>query len=140
VTPPTDPNNGYGHLSVAGMQALLPFSSARFYCQTSGHSRILHFKTSVASALSYIDGMGYNTPAYWNTGFTTLAGHTAYLPGATMYVYDMSGDDRITNFPFWGGAYTWGLQGYDSFSANRWECDDFPNGPQNTTLHQVWVR
>ncbi|MFT3772226.1 MAG: fibrinogen-like YCDxxxxGGGW domain-containing protein [Minicystis sp.] len=141
VTPPTDPNNGYSHLNVAGMAALQPFTSARFYCRTSGHTRILHFKTSVAGALSYIGGTGHNAAAYWNTGFTTLPGHTAHLPGAATSVYDVAGDDRITNFTFYfTGTYHWGVGGNDGNTPNRWECDDFPYGPQNMTLHQVWVR
>jgi hypothetical protein len=43
----------------------------------------------------------------------------------------------MNEFPFWlGSTHHWGVGGL----TNRFECDDFPNGPQNTTLHQVWVR
>jgi hypothetical protein len=133
--PPTDPLAGYGHASLAHMQ-IIPFSEIRLYCETGAHPRKIHFKTSSAAA-DYFRGAVANDPSYWSAGFTALQGHSANLPAATVSVFDIMGEGRMNEFPFWlGSTHHWGVGGL----TNRFECDDFPNGPQNTTLHQVWVR
>lgn len=150
---PTDPNNGYSHYSVSEMVALDPFSEARFYCTSSGHDRVMHFKTGVTGILDYLRGSGVNQYTWWNSDFTPLPGHTARLPAATFSANVSPGDAVMTDFPFyWGGQAYWTIRSIDPFLGGppvRWECDDSsqPNGPsasdtgfQNTTVHQVWVR
>ncbi len=133
--PPLDPGSGFGHASLAVMQ-LLPFDELRLYCETGAHARKMHFKTAGA-AVAYFRGEMGNAVSYWTTGFTALPGHAANLPAATDHVFDRMGEDRMTEFPFYAsGVYHWGIAG----GGTRWECDDFAGGPQNTTLHQVWVR
>ena len=135
-TQPTDPVGGYSHASTLQLQAL-PFDESRWYCETSLHTRRIHFKSASAGITSYMRGLGANSVSIWQSGFTLLPGHTAFLPGATGSVFDVAGEDRMTEFPFWlGSTYHWGIGGL----GNRFECDDFAAGPANTTLHQVWVR
>jgi hypothetical protein len=132
---PTSPDSGYSHLSLAQM-GVLPFSEIRLYCTTSAHERVVHFKTS-SGAVGYFRGTTTNAVSHWTAGFTPLAGHDAHLPAATDAGFDQAGEDRMTNFPFYlGGTFHWGIRGLDE----RWECDDFPAGLDNTTLHQTWVR
>jgi hypothetical protein len=133
--PPTDPQGGYSHLSLAQLGAV-PFTEIRLYCESSAHPRVVHFKTNSA-AVGYFRGTNANASSYWSAGFTVLDGHSANLPGATDSGFDEVGEDRMTEFPFYlGGTYHWGIRGL----GDRWECDDYPVGPSNTTLHQVWLR
>lgn len=130
--------DSFSHYSNAQVQRLNAFTEARFFCQTSGHSRQIHFKTGNSAVLSYLrTGLGNNDPAVWRTGFTALAGHTGNLPAATMGTFTNQHDLAMTEHPFYlASAYHWNIRS----GGNRWECDDYPGGSQNTTLHQVWLR
>jgi hypothetical protein len=84
--------------------------------------------------MSYDGNMAGNTPSLWNTGYTPLPGHRAYLPAATMYVWS----DSLTQFPFLGNDndwFAWVVRG----EGYRWGCDDAPHDYLYTTLHQIWV-
>lgn len=132
----------WGHCSSAMLNAI-NFTSARFYGKTSGHSRILHFKTSLAGAISYMKtGTGSMTGLANSANYTLLSGHTAVLPAGIDNYYSNYGNNSITTFPFWkSGANHWGIGATDvNGSANRWEMDDYPNGPANSTYHQIWVK
>jgi len=135
--PPLSPE-GFSHYSTAQMQRLTTFTEARFFCQTSGHPRQIHFKTANTAVLSYLrTGVGNNDTAAWTTGFIALTGHTANLPAATTQTAASQHELAMTEQPFYrSSTYHWNLRG----AGARWECDDYPNGSQNTTLHQVWVR
>jgi YD repeat-containing protein len=130
--------DGFSHYSNAQVRRLTAFTESRFFCQTSGHSRQIHFKTPNNAVLSYLrTGLGNGDPAAWRTGFTALAGHTGNLPAAAMGTFPNQGDLAMTEHPFYlASTYHWNIRS----GGNRWECDDYPGGPQNTTLHQVWVR
>lgn len=133
---PLDPTSGYAHFSNSMLKPLA-YGEARFYCTTSGHSRVMNFKTKNAGALNYLKTGGANAVSYWTSGITKLAGHTAYLPDATDYVNPAKGDYAMTAFPFLTyGYYHWAIKGGDT----RWECDDYPSNNSKTTLHQIWVR
>jgi hypothetical protein len=82
---PTDPNAGYAHMRNSKMQELSPYNEARFYCTTSVHTRIMHFKTNHPGVLGYIKTSNANDPKYWNSGYTVLDRHTANLPGSTTH-------------------------------------------------------
>lgn len=135
-TTPTDPVAGYSHQHLTDMDGFTSadIAEVRFYCETSGHNRIIHFKTSN----SFVTGAAFtgaslgNSPSYWNTGFTELDGHTAKLPAAA----SSAGGSGLTAQPFYkSGTYHWIMR-----LGDRWECDDESNGPSKTTLHQIWVR
>jgi hypothetical protein len=66
-----------------------------------------------------------------------LKTNTANLPAAATEGFKDQGALAITNFPFFTGAhYHWGIAG----EGARWECDDVPNGPFNSTQHLVFIR
>jgi hypothetical protein len=135
------------HLAALGYTAS-NVEEVRFFCSTSAHSRVMHFKTSNPHVLEVAftgDHRGQNSPSHWNTNWSALDGHSAYLPAATDAAYSDDSSARsdgrrdalgFANFPFFRpNAYHWGVRGLGS----RWECDDWV-GSQHTTLHQVWVR
>ena len=139
-TVPTDPNNGYSHVNVNHFTgwAEADIEDVRFYCHTSAHNRVIHFKTSnnFHAGAAWDGSSSGNSAGYWSSGYTGLPGHSAYLPAATTSVYSGS-NYGFWNFPFYkGGTYHWGIRG----GGSRWECEDDPGSYQRTTLHQVWVR
>lgn len=113
--------------------------SVRFYCETSNHNRNVHFTTRDSTVIqAVLDDT--TQPDY--TDFDNVhqygPGEDANLPGAADGTTG-SGSEYLFEwgFPFYkGGDYHWAIQG----SSDRWECDDYPNGPGYNTLHQVWVR
>ncbi|AWH86559.1 hypothetical protein HYN59_16235 [Flavobacterium album] len=133
----------WGHCSSAMFNAVnFSFTSVRFYGKTSLHTRVIHFKTSLAGAITYMKtGLGSMTGLA--TSFTALSGHTAFLPAASDSYYSNYGDNSITSFPFWkGSTYHWGIVGTLSSNGltNRWEVDDYANSAANSTYHQIWVK
>ena len=125
----------WGHIIPTYLNAFT-FSELRFYAATSGHSRIIHFKTSHSNTINYFKtGTGSMTGI--NTSFTALSGHTANLPNSARDYYTNDGNTAMTNFPFWlASTYHWGIRGLGA----RWEVDDFPGDSRNNTHHQIWIR
>ncbi|AXG68305.1 HYR domain protein [Kordia sp. SMS9] len=131
----------WGHIGNA-LAAAIDFEEVRFYGETTGHTRIVNFKTSYVNALNYLKtGVGFfggiNNPA----NFTTLTGHTANIPALAGNFFGSQGDNALTEFPFFNsGQNHWGIRGL----GNRWEVDDTPTAtsPVNSqsTIHRVWVR
>jgi Fibrinogen beta and gamma chains, C-terminal globular domain len=130
----------WGHLSNSMLNAM-SFSSIRFYGKTSAHSRIIHFKTSLANGISYIK-TGSGDFSGLSSSYTALPGHTAFIPGAADLYYANYGDHALTNFPFFKGAANhWGINADASGTVGiRWEVDNYPANASNHTYHQVWVR
>jgi hypothetical protein len=128
-------STNWGHVSSSYLNSFT-FTELRFYGKTSAHSRVIHFKTSLAGALSYFK-TGTGSMNGIAGSFTSLTGHTAYLPNSTANYFSDQGNSAMTEFPFWlSGTYHWGIYG----SAYRWEVDDFPNNSANSTFHQIWIR
>jgi hypothetical protein len=130
----------WGHADTALMNALA-YDEVRFYGATSGHSRIIDFKTLHTGTVEYFK-RGLGSTEGISSDFTALAGHTAFLPAAiNMTTYD-KGNFAMTDYPLWtGSTYHWYLGGYDSFcSYTRWEVDDYPCSSMPSTFHQIWVR
>jgi hypothetical protein len=116
------------------------FTQLRFYAKTSAHARVIHFKTSHLNTINYFK-LGTGNMLDIANSFSALAGHSAYLPGATTNYIVNQGNIAMTNFPMYvNAAYHWGIRG----GTFRWEVDDFPanigNGYQFTTYHQIWIR
>jgi hypothetical protein len=125
----------WGHTAPSYLNAFT-FTELRFYGTTSGHGRILHFKTSHANTINYFK-LGTGSMTGINTSFTALSGHTALLPGSAANYFSNENTLAMTNFPFWlNGTYHWGIQGHGS----RWEVDDFPGDSRHNTYHQIWIR
>ena len=138
-TLPTDEVNGYSHINLGDLSYVAEdIAELRFYCETSRHTRTVHFKTTAATIknIAITGDQTGNAAPIWNTGFTPLTGHGGNLPGAaTSAVTDPTGG--FTEYPFLNPSlFHWGIQG----GGTSWECDDFTNDFSQATRHNVWVR
>ncbi|WP_299216161.1 immunoglobulin-like domain-containing protein [uncultured Aquimarina sp.] len=129
----------WGHMGNA-LAAAIDFEEVRFYGETTGHTRIINFKTSYINALNYLKtGVGNFIGINNVANFTALSGHTANLPGQTANYFTNQGDNALTEFPFSRSAqFHWGIRG-GGVNGNRWEVDDSAINTQST-IHRVWVR
>lgn len=90
----------WGHIGNALFTKLNP-EEVRFYGITSGHSRVMHFKSNSSSMLSYFKtGTGSISGLNNSAEYTLLSGHTANLPASSASYYTNEGDGAMTNFPF----------------------------------------
>ena len=152
---PLDPKNGFSHAHVkdivqrTGVELTLDsIQDVRFYGKTSGHGRIIHFRTSKREVkdMAFSGEKKYGDPGIWNTGFTKLSGHSANIPGGVNSCgMHIPPNPALAAFPFYiGGRHHWGIRG----CGYRWEVDDVdpkevgrsPTANPCDTLHQVWVR
>jgi len=114
------------------------FDEMRFYAITTGHNRVIDFKTSMATGINYVKtGAGSFAGINQAANHTLGANHTAtVVPQGATNVFINQGDFALTNFPFWtSGNAHWGIRGGNS----RWEVDDSANNTEST-IHRVWVR
>jgi hypothetical protein len=125
----------WGHTIPAYLNTFT-FTELRFYAKTSLHGRVIHFKTSHLNTINYFKS-GTGNMLGIASSFSSLAGHSAVLPGGTTHYIVNQGNIAMPNFPMYvSGAYHWGIRGSDY----RWEVDDFPNNYSNNTYHQIWIR
>jgi F5/8 type C domain/Fibrinogen beta and gamma chains, C-terminal globular domain len=125
----------WGHVSNSYLNNYT-FSELRFYGSTNAHNRVIHFKTTHTNTINYFK-TGSGSASGIQSGFTTLSGHTAFLPGSSASFFTGQGDLAMTNFPFWlASTYHWGIKGHNI----RWEVDDFNSGSSFHTYHQIWIR
>ncbi|WP_081740554.1 T9SS type A sorting domain-containing protein [Aquimarina pacifica] len=126
----------WGHFGNA-LASDIDFKEIRFYAETSGHSRIINFKTDYAPVLEYVKtGSGSFSGLNDNSNYSPFSDHTAFAPGLAGSGFNNAGNLALTNFPFYApGNYHWGIRGL----GNRWEVDDFAINTQST-IHRVWVR
>jgi alpha-tubulin suppressor-like RCC1 family protein len=134
----------WGHAAPALVNALNPLE-VRFSGQTSGHSRVLDFKTSLANVLSYLKTGTGNTNGLGPAGtFTALPGHTALLPASRNNGVANQGNTALTDFTFMrDNIGYWAVRGY----SLRWEMDDFSayqtvsaDGYARSTIHRAFAR
>lgn len=125
----------WGH-TIPSYLTKFTFSELRFYGKTSLHARVIHFKTANANTISYFK-TGTGSMSGVSTSYTSLTGHSSFLPGsAANYIIDQ-GNLAMTNFPMYlNAAYHWGIKG----GTYRWEVDDFSNNASNSTYNQIWIR
>jgi hypothetical protein len=97
---------------------------------------VIHFKTAHASTISYFK-TGTGNMIGISGSYTSLTGHSAYLPNSTANYFIDQGNSAMTEFPIYlNASYHWGIRG----GAGRWEVDDFPNSYQYNTYHQIYIR
>ncbi|XP_062514639.1 uncharacterized protein LOC134190217 [Corticium candelabrum] len=134
---PTSPD-GYSHqlLNNLGISAGWA-QELRFYCTTSHHNRVVHFKTNNRNIIqTAYDGNKHFSVLDWRTKTEKLNGHTAYLPDAADGVNGSGQQKAFTYFPFYtNGHYHWAIS-----ALSRFECDDFPNNYNYDTIHRIFVR
>ncbi|XP_062516175.1 uncharacterized protein LOC134191569 [Corticium candelabrum] len=139
VSLPTDPD-GYSHQLLVNLGIERGWArELRFYCSTSAHNRVIHFKTTNNNILnSAYDGKRHYTVNDWKSNNALLAGHSANLPAATTDIYATGqATPGFTDFPFYkSGSYHWGI----APGFHRFECDDYADFNQADTLHRVFVR
>lgn len=129
-------SGSWGHASSALINSLAAFTEVRFYCVTSNHARVMHFKTSHSGTISYFKS-GSGSTSGLNVSYTALTGHNAFLPAQINAQFSGRGNAAPTEFPFYRGSnYHWAMSG----GSNRWECDDFPSNASKDTFHQIFVR
>ncbi|XP_062514849.1 angiopoietin-2-like [Corticium candelabrum] len=137
---PTSPD-GYSHQLLNNMGISTGWTQElRFYCTTSHHNRVVHFKTNNRNIIqTAYDGKKHFSVSDCSSKQTEkLTGHTAHLPDATSHIW--GGNHQtvgFTEFPFYrGGTYHWGI----APRYSRFECDDYANNYNYDTLHRVFVR
>ncbi len=126
----------WGHMGNA-LAAAIDFEEMRFYGVTTGHNRVINFKTSFQGVLNYVKtGTASFDRINEVSNHTVLSNHSANIPAQAYHEWADQGDLALTNFPFWtAGNYHWGIRA----GGSRWEVDDFANNTQST-IHRVWVR
>ncbi|TSE10212.1 T9SS type A sorting domain-containing protein [Aquimarina algiphila] len=126
----------WGHIGNA-LAAAIDFEEMRLYGVTTGHNRVINFKTSFQGVLNCVKtGTGSFDRINEVSNHTVLSNHSANIPAQAYNEWVDQGDLALTNFPFWtAGNYHWGIRG----GGSRWEVDDFANNTQST-IHRVWVR
>ena len=123
----------WGHVSNALLDEFT-FSEIRFFGRSSGHPRVIHFKTDHSGTINY-----FKSGSGTMDGFIAniLGGHTASLPATANSFSSNQGDFAMTEAPFSEDANAfWNMRG----SELRWEADDDSGGFANDTLHRIWIR
>jgi archaellum component FlaC len=140
TTPPISPTNGYSHINLnsVGYNSTTTLQDLRFYCETSMHSKKLHFKVSNAliKNIAISGSQSGNTPPAWNSGYTLFGDHSASLPALATYANNDNAVGGLWFYPFFNPAnYHWSVG-----AETRWECDDWAAGPAYSTRHNIWAR
>jgi len=112
----------------------------RLEAVTENHSRKIHYFTEDDTVIQSI------VPDSTKVSYTDMKSqvtkyndHTANLPDDAEADTGENSEDHIfgPDFPMYkGGTYHWAVAGF----GDRWEVDDYPDGPQYTTVHRVWIR
>lgn len=127
----------WGHASNSLLNKF-DFSEVRFYGKSSGHSRVIHFKTNLANCLTYFK-TGTGSCGNLNQNFTAFADHNAYLPAQADSYGSNLGDYAMNGYPF----FKWNTYHYSATymgdGTARFEVDDFC-GFGCSTYHQIWIR
>jgi len=137
----------WGHASNAMMASLNP-SELIFYCESTNHSRVIHFKTSSGGVLAYTKTGSGDAAGVYNSSLTTSLAlrNNSTLPlhtnGENSF-YSSQGNGAMVNFPFYSNSGIgnprahWGIRG----NGNRWECDDTGSSASAShSLFRVWAR
>lgn len=117
--------------------------SVRLRCETSNHPRILHYVSKSSGIKDGILTTGLTIGVDAVSSFAyKLPEHNASLPDVAG---SNTGETEPSNtlfgpaFPMYeGGAHHWSIGSPNGYGSDRWECDDYPDGPQHDTLHQIW--
>jgi hypothetical protein len=157
---PLDPVNGYSHFHLNQIPGYNPsaIESVRFYCTTSGHNRVMHFKNRhpVVGLIAYHGDSNDNRPSVWNDlqcEVTELPDHSAFLPKSTLGTYRVTiKQDGFRTFPFWSNQRShWSIAALNELMnaggplTERYECDDWlvdsaDSALSTNTTHNVWVK
>jgi hypothetical protein len=113
--------------------------AVRLEGRTTGHSRQLKYFTTESGAVDAILNTSRAGPSQLTNSVTKYGNHDANLPDSAGGSTANTDDNHIFGygFPMYeGGVHHWAVAG----QSDRWEMDDYPGGPQNSTIHRVWIR
>ena len=127
----------WGHVN-PGLFSLLSGTEIWFQCQTSGHNRIINFKTDSQECLDYFS-TGAGSCSTLATESVLYDDHTGRLPASQNGFEVDLGDLAMTDRPFRSGNARWSA-GYEAGNDREWECDNLPRDADLDTLHRIWVR
>lgn len=161
--PPMVPTSSNAHILAQALgKTVSDIESVKFFCNTTNHERILHFRTAnekIRNAMVngvYDPGCSYScmpTPEF-STGFTLLQGHTARLPATTTRSHNTATGktDFGLYFPFYWStsgcghcppSYGWTIAVVRA-SQNNDPVTDFIDseriGDSDATSHQIWLK
>lgn len=125
----------WGHIGNS-LISKIDFKETQWYCKTSNHNRVIHFKNNSEQLNNYIKtGIGTHDITLFKNKITLLNKHfNAYLPYQTILSHSNKGDNVLINHLFYySEAYHFNVG-----SLNTWTCDDVSVNPN--TFHQVFVR
>lgn len=126
-----------GHLGQAAVAALKP-SELRFFCQSSRHSRRLHFRTWQTGCLSYLTD-GSHGCADLLEAWEPMPDHSGQLPQAMEGGLTGQEDLAMLEMPFgvWGGP-SWKIPAL----TGLWSCDESaaPLSAGDWLRFEIWVR
>ena len=144
TTPPTDPTGGYSHVVLDDLSGFSAdyIEETRFYCETSAHSRKVHFKTDnrFQAGAAFSGSLSSNTASYWTSGYTALSGHDAYLPAsATSAESDYTTSFCSTGYGVSDGGTrccpascgSCGGSGATKAPCCEWKCANAPDSSSN---------
>ena len=108
----------WGHAGNAAMSQFQSDIELRWYGQTSGHNRIIHFRSSVGD--DYVRTGSGNFFGI-ESAYTDLTGHSSGLPYTQLNLDSNNGDGALTEFPYYQADFAhWGVRG----RGDRWVADD----------------
>lgn len=120
--------------------------AVRLEGRTTGHSRQLKYFTTDTTVINSIVNDDVSAGHYdLKNQITKYSNHNTDLPDNTgSFSTTDNNSDRIFGhgFPMYGTSTNtnsnahWAVRGL----GDRWEMDDYPDGPQNSTIHRVWIR
>jgi hypothetical protein len=130
----------WGHAGPT-LMAVLRVTELRFYGQTSGHSRTLHFTTTDSGCIAYFRSGTGNCQNVLTSYVLDPVLHSAQLPGPITLTTPAGSADQgeraMTEIPFARASVAyWAIAG----EGTRWEMDDSGVGQTNSTLHRIWIR
>ncbi|GGF06946.1 hypothetical protein GCM10010984_25270 [Chishuiella changwenlii] len=129
----------WGHGNRA-LQAALKPTEYRFYGLSSGHNRVMNFKTAHTGSINYFT-TGTGSASGIQNSFTPLSGHTTNLPAtANTFLTQFQGSDNLEllNPSFYNSSIGTSIRWY--INTNIWEMDEQTSSNVRSTLHRVWVR
>ena len=107
----------WGHASNA-LMAMSPFQETMWFCKTSAHERVVHFKNSSIAINEYFrTGQGNGGAAEYKASTELPLARDAKLPQDTRHAYSGYGDKAMTETPLFIAAEAhWGMR----MEGNRW--------------------
>jgi hypothetical protein len=161
-TPPMTPTASNAHVLAQALgKSTSDIESVKFFCNTTNHARILHFRTENEKIRSAMVNGVYNPGCSFScssapdfaTGYTLLQNHSARLPETTTRSHNTatSKNDFGIYYPMWNGgtcgncppAYAWHIAAFRGTGVDPvtdFNCDSERIGDTDATSHQIWVK